>query len=202
MRRRSAILLLASTALIAGCSGDPSGTKPTSQLHFLRLAATAPALANATDSFWAKQTANSEIRIYFHAAVAGATDSMQLLALQVPKQALWKRPDGTLYGADDSVLIHVTVSNPANMVVAFEPAGLQFSSSAPAILTFEFGEADNDVNNDGVVDATDDLLKAQLHLWRQETSSAPWTQLPTIVNLSSEDAIAEILGFTNSALAY
>ncbi len=207
MRRLSATLLLflfvflATAGLVTGCSGDPTGTKATSQLHFLRLAASAPPLANAVDSFWAKKGENREIRIWFHAA-AGAPDSTPLLEFQVPKQGLWKRPNGTLIADGDSVLIHVTVTDPTQLVAAFEPAGLQFSTSAPAILTFEFAKADSDVNNDGVVNATDDSLKAQLNLWRQEVSSAPWTQLSTIVNLSSEDAEAEIFGFTNYALAY
>jgi hypothetical protein len=199
MRRLTVIL--AAGALAAACSSsDPTGT-PTSQLHFLRVAATAPPYANAVDSFWAVKGQSRTLRIYFQPEEPGE-DSAQLLAFSVPAQALLRRPDGSTIAPGDSVLIHVSVLDPVHMIVAFEPAGLQFSPTAPAHLTFDFTEADADINDDGQVNATDDSLKAMLHLWRQETATAPWMELLTTVNVTSEQADADILGFTNYALAY
>ena len=199
MRRITVILAVG--AFAAACSSsDPTGT-PTSQLHFLRLAATAPAYANAVDSFWAVSGQDREIHIYFQPPIPG-NDSAQLLEFKVPGQALLRRPDGTAFATGDSILIHVSVIDPVHMIVAFQPAGLQFSLLHPARLKFEFAEADQDINNDGQVNATDDSLKAVLHLWRQETAGAPWMELTSNVDVSLEEVEADILGFTNYALAY
>jgi hypothetical protein len=186
---------------VAGCSSDPTGTTPTSQLHFLRAAATAPALANAADSFWAKKGEDRRLRIYFHPA-AGAADSTQLLEFRVPAQALSRMPNGDPIATGDSVHIFVTVADPSQFIVTFEPSGLQFDPTSPAQLRMEFAEADDDLNDDGVVNATDDTLKTQLHLWRQEQAGQPWTLLSTVVDGEAEEADADILGFTNYALAY
>ena len=199
MRRLT--VLLAAAAVVAGCGDSSAPTKPTTQLNFLRLAPTAPPYANAVDSFWAKKGTDREIRIYFQPK-AGESDSSELLEFKVPSQALLRRPDGTLFATGDSVLIHVTVIDPVHMIVQFEPSGLLFSPSSPARLKFEFAEADDDINDDGVVNATDDSLKAELHLWRQESSALPWVQLATNVDVSLEEVEADILGFTNYALAY
>jgi hypothetical protein len=199
MRRLSATL--GALFLAAGCSGDPTGTTPTGQLHFLRAAATAPPLANAADSFWAKKGVDRRIGIYFRPA-AGASDSSQLLEFRVPAQALSRKPNGDPIAMGDSVHIFVTVVDPSKFIVAFEPSGLQFSTTSPADLTMDFAEADADLNDDGVVDATDDLLKTQLHLWRQEQAGQPWTLLSTVVDASLEEAETQIFGFTNYALAY
>jgi hypothetical protein len=185
----------------AACSSDPTGTKATADLTVLRVAGSAPSLANAADSFWAVKGEDREITIWFHAA-PGASDSSALLHLRVSNQSLFRRPDGTLIADGDSVLIHVTVPDPTKLVVAFEPAGLLFSTTDPARLEFEFVEADSDLNDDGSVDGTDDALRSQLHLWRQEQPADPWAQLSTVLDLTEESARAEIFGFTNYALAF
>lgn len=198
---RRITLILAAGALVAACSGDPAPTTPTQQLNYLRAASTAPPLANPVDSFWAVKGQSRRIRIYYQPTEPGE-DSAQLLEFKVPSQALLRRPDGTPFATGDSILIRVTVIDPVHLVVQFEPSGLTFSASDPAQFLFEFGETDDDVNDDGQVNATDDSLKAILHLWRQETAADPWIQLATNVNVSTEEVEADILGFTNYALAY
>jgi hypothetical protein len=194
-------VILAGGALVAACSSTTAPTTPTSQLNFLRAAPTAPPIANVVDSFWAVKGQDRRIRIYYQPSEPGE-DSAQLLEFRVPQQSLLRRPDGTTFAMGDSILIHVTVIDPVHLVVQFEPSGLTFSPSDPAQFKFEFGECDQDINNDGQVNATDDSLKAILHLWRQETAADPWTQLATNVNVSTEEVQADILGFTNYALAY
>jgi hypothetical protein len=198
---RRIFVLLAVTTLAAGCGDSSAPTRPTDALNFLRLAPTAPPYANAVDSFWAKKGTDREIRIYFQ-PVVGQSDSAELLRFKVSAQSLAQWPDGTPFATGDSVLIHITVIDPVHMIVQFEPSGLVFSSSKPAELKFEFGEADNDLNDDGVVNSTDDSLKAQLHLWRQESAGQPWVQLSSVVDVSIEEVEAEIFGFTNYALAF
>jgi hypothetical protein len=41
-----------------------------------------------------------------------------------------------------------------------------------------------------------------LHLWRQESAGLPWMELTTIVNIDDDEVDADILGFTNYALAF
>jgi len=198
---RRITVILAGGAFVAACTSGAAPTMPRQQLNYLRAASTAPPLANSVDSFWAVKGQSRRIRIYYQPATPGG-DSAQLLEFKVPQQALLRRPDGTLFATGDSILIRVTVIDPVHLVVQFEPSGLTFSPSDPAQFKFEFGETDDDINDDGQVNATDDSLKAMLHLWRQETASDPWIQLTTNVNVSTEEVEADILGFTNYALAY
>ena len=188
-------------ALASGCGSNGPTQVPTSQLTFIRAAALAPPLANPADSFWAKKGENRQILIMFRPA-AGMIDSTKLLELRVDAASLYKRPNGTLFATGDSVLIHVTVSDPVHYIVTFEPAGLQFSSSKPARLKYEFREADDDLNSDGVVNATDDALKAQLRLYRQEAGSTYWTPVTALIDTTIEECDSDIFGFTNYAMAY
>jgi hypothetical protein len=193
MRRLT--IFLAAVAFVSGCGDSAAPTKPTDQLNFLRLAATAPPYLNATDSFWAVKGSSRSIRIYF-------ADSTPLLRFTVPSQALTTLPDGTPIANGDSLLIHLTVIDPVHMIVQFEPSGLQFSVTDPARLRFYFAEADHDVNDDGNVDGADSTAITMLHLWRQESIGLPWLQLGTTVNVDDEEVDVDIFGFTNYALAY
>jgi len=194
-------VILAFAALVAACSGDSPTQVPTSQLTFIRAAPTAPALANPVDSFWAKKGENRQIQIWFQPA-AGHTDSTMFLEFKVDAQSLFRRPDGTLIADGDSVLIHVTVSDPVHLIVSFQPSGLRFSFSKPARLKYEFLEADEDLNGDGLVNATDTTLKSQLRLWQQETTGGNWQQVSSAIDTSLEECNTDIFGFTNYALAY
>lgn len=192
---RRIALFVAAVALAAGCSDSTAPSKPTDQLNFLRLAPTAPAYLNATDSFWAVKGSSRSIRIYF-------VDSTPMMRFSVPSAALLQWPNGTPFAAGDSVLIHVTVIDPVHMIVQFEPSGLVFSAANPAHIRFYIDEADDDVNDDGDVDEEDTTLTQSLHLWRQESTGLPWLQLSTNVNVDDDEVDADILGFTNYALAY
>ena len=130
------------------------------------------------------------------------SDSTKLLEFKVDAQSLSRRPDGSAIAIGDSVLIHVTVTDPVHYIVAFQPAGLQFDPSRPARLKFEFMEADDDLNSDGLVNSTDDMLKTQLLLYRQETAGGMWSPVSSLINTSIDECDSDILGFTNYALAY
>jgi hypothetical protein len=192
---RRIALFVAGVAIVAGCSESTAPTKPTDQLNFLRLAPTAPAYLNASDSFWAVKGSSRSIRIYF-------VDSTPMMRFSVPSSALLQWPNGTPFAVGDSVLIHVTVIDPVHMIVQFEPSGLVFSASDPAHIRFYIAEADDDVNDDGQVNAADTTATLMLHLWRQESAGLPWMELTTIVNIDDDEVDADILGFTNYALAF
>jgi hypothetical protein len=198
--RRLTVIMTAAAAVVA-CSGDPTGTPPASQVTFIRVGPTAPLLANAADSFWAKKGVDRRVRIYFR-PVSNSTDSSQLIEFTVPAQALFKRPDGSTIATGDSVQIHVTVVDPLHFIVSFGPAGLQFSPTEPAQLKIGFAEADSDLNNDGLVNAVDDTLRTMLSIWKQEATGLPWIRIASTDDSQAEVVEADIFGFTNYALAY
>ena len=186
-------------AALAACGGDSTGpnttTKPTSDLHFLRLSATAPQLQSTVVSFYAVKGQDSEVRVRFK-------NGEDFLRFRVFANSLLKRPDGGEIANGDSVLITITITDPTKLQADFQPAGLKFSSSNPARLQFEFGEADKDLNDDGVVNATDTSLIPQISTWRQEVAGGDWLKVSSLVEIEINEVQADILGFTGYALAY
>ena len=58
------------------------------------------------------------------------------------------------------------------------------------------------MNGDGSVDGQDETLETRLHIWRQEATGDPWTQLRSTVDVGRGDVAADISGFTHYAVAY
>ena len=194
--RTFAALLALGAALSCSDSTAPDPTqKNSADLHILKVATTAPAFEATTVSFWAKKGADREIRVRF-------TTGEDFMRFRVPANALLARPDGTAFAVGDSVLITITVTDPTRLAADFQPAGLKFSPAAPARLQWEFGEADDDLNDDGVVNASDVALIPQLAIWRQELVGAPWLKLSSVVEVQLNEVEADITSFTGYALAY
>ena len=193
---RIAIIALAA---LAACGGDSTGPqqiiKPTTDLHFLRLSATAPQLQSTVVTFYAVKGQDSEVRVRFK-------NGEDFLRFRVFANSLSQRPDGSAIANGDSVLITITITDPTKLQAEFQPAGLKFSSSNPARLQFEFGEADKDLNNDGVVNGTDTSLIPQISTWRQEVAGGDWLKVGSIVEIEINEVQADIFGFTGYALAY
>jgi len=146
-------------------------------------------------SFYAKKGSDREIRVRF-------TNGDDYLRFRVFVNSLLQRPDGSLFAVGDSVLITITITDPTKLAADFQPAGLKFSPSDPARLQFEFGEADKDLNGDGVVNATDTSLIPQISTWRQETAGSEWLKVNSLVEIEINEVQADIFGFTGYALAY
>jgi len=186
-------------AAVAACGGDSTGpqaiTKPTADLHFLRLSATAPQLQSTVVSFYAVKGQDSEIRVRFK-------NGEDFLRFRVFANSLSQRPDGSAIANGDSVLITITITDPTKLQADFQPAGLKFSSSSPARLQFEFGEADKDLNEDGVVNAIDTSLIPQISTWRQEAAGGDWAKVGSVVEIEINEVQADISGFSGYALAY
>jgi hypothetical protein len=193
----TATLLLA--VILAACGGDSTGPgeiqKPTTDLHFLRLSASAPQLQSTVVSFYARKGEDREIRVRFK-------NGEDYLRFRVFANSLSLRPDGSAFAVGDSVLITITITDPTTLAADFQPTGLKFASSAPARLQFEFGEADKDLNDDGVINGTDTALIPQISTWRQETAGAPWVKVNSVVEIELNEVQADIFGFTGYALAY
>lgn len=202
---RSLPLVLVHLALLgtAACSEGPTAGagRSADELHFLRPALDAPPLAATSVSFYAKRGEDREVAIYYRPR-AGSGDSSQFLRFRVPASSLSRRPDGTTVAVGDSVLITITVRDPARFIVGFEPAGLRFSDASPARLQMEFAEANDDVNGDGVIDAHDADATSRLGIWRQEANGQPWYPTGSTVFVDLQELEANVLGFTNYAIAY
>jgi len=189
----------AALTLAAACGGDSTGPsqveKPASDLHFLRLSASAPPVEATVVSFYAKKGEDREVRVRFR-------NGEDFLRFRVFANSLLQKPDGSAFAVGDSVLITISITNPSTLSADFQPAGLKFSPSTPARLQFEFGEADKDLNGDGVVTAADTALIPQISTWRQETPGASWLKISSTVEIEINEVQADIGGFTGYALAY
>jgi len=195
MRVARGALLVVSAAACGGDSTAPTVQKPSADLHFLRLSASAPSLQATVVSFYAKKGSDREIRVRF-------SNGEDFLRFRVFANSLLQRPDGSVFAAGDSVLITITITDPTKLAADFQPAGLKFSPSNPARLQFEFGEANKDLNDDGVVNATDTSLIPQISTWRQETTGSEWLKVNSTVEIEINEVQADIFGFTGYALAY
>jgi hypothetical protein len=201
---RAALVAVAALAL-AAC-GDSTGNDDgevveTSELQFLSPAPDAPPLVVTTASFYAKKGEDRRLRMFYRPRPA-ETDSTEFLRFEVKAQSLLRRPNGSSIAQGDSVLITVTVVDLSRFIVDFQPSGLRFDPDEPAELKLEFDEADDDIDDDGDIDGDDDLREAELSLWRRETATQPWVQLASQVEVELEQLEADILGFTNYAIAY
>ena len=100
------------------------------------------------------------------------------------------------------MLITVSVIDLANLIVDFQPSGLRFRADEPARLKFKFAETDDDLDEDGDVDAEDQLHETELAIWKRESVGDPWVRLSSNLEVELDQIEADILGFTNYAIAY
>lgn len=187
MTRRTVVAFAtALTALsFAACSDatDPPGaqpdfqSEPQSQLHFLTPNSGAPGLISDTVQFYAVPGQDRSGALYY-------TDSTQYLNFDVPANAL---PTG------DSVLITIAIADSSQMIVSFEPSGLQFVNGHPAMLTLSFAHADSSVSGANEV---------KLSLWGQEHPGQNWHKVPSNVDKKAMTVTGRIDGFTVYATAY
>lgn len=194
---------------VAGCTtqaGLPtSATAPASvsgsQPTFLSVDAAAPPLAATSVSFWAVRGQSREAEIRYQPR-PGAGKGNRLVRLKLDKRSLLTRPDGTPIAPGDSLLITLTVVDPARMIVEFAPAGLLFAPNREAQLTLWYLEADHDFNGDGVVDSADAAIETGFAIWAQETPTSPWQPLASLLTPLENQLETEIPGFTRYAVAY
>lgn len=198
-------LNLAVSAGLLACGNDGTGpgddVKSDAELNVVRTSPSAPPLVATTASFYALKGENREVRLYYRPAF-GSLDSTEFLRFKVPDESLDRRPDGSAIAVGDSVLITVTVLDASKLIVDFQPAGLRFSAAKPAELKLGFGEADDDLDDDGDIDNDDVAAESRLAIWRRETIAEPWVRLSSVLSVSTDEVEAAITGFTNYAIAY
>jgi hypothetical protein len=197
---RLGVLLSAAALVSCGESTSPEG-KQTNELRFLRLDPTAPPLVTQRDSFYAKVGEDRELRMYFRPRPL-ENDSTEFLRFRVDAGALSRRPDGSSFAVNDSILITITMTDLSRLILDFQPSGLRFNTQRPAQLKIRYENADHDFDEDGDEDDGDLRLEGTFNIWRRENATQPWFPLGSIRHLEIDEVEADIFGFTNHALAY
>lgn len=190
----------ASLPLSPAAAATASGATSASTPNFVTPASGAPSIANPVIAFWAKKGSASEVFMYYH-ALPGASDSSDFLRFRVRKRSLVNFPSGQPMAQGDSVLITITLVDPVNLIVEFQPAGLMFKASDPAALRLSYLEADHDFNQDGAIDTDDTRIERKLKLWRLHPPN-PWTPQTSTLNRSLDEVETTVPNFTSYAIAY
>ena len=153
-------------------------------------------------SFWAVKGEDRSVQInYITKTEAGYLVAPYLL-FEVPAGALDEGPNEEEYETGDSVKITITV-DPQTMVAHYSPSGLQFDENDPALLTKWYTGADDDFNDDGVVDATDAYIEANLlGIWTQQSAGDPWYKLSALHSMAERWFKADIKHFSGYAVSW
>jgi hypothetical protein len=205
-----ALIALTLALCAAGCFDGASPTavaQPLFQaavsdatIHMLRQSPTAPGLQAYRVSFWAKRGTQTTLFVNYRPA-PGQTRGDPFLRFRIPINGLVAGSGGVPLAKRDSVFITLTV-DPVRFEVAFEPSGVLFSKSSPAQLAIWYQDADPDLNGDGVVDATDEMLQQQVAIWSQATRMEAWKQLSSNNNTTQQYVASELYHFSEYAVSW
>ncbi len=192
MLKRHGWFVLPLAVLLASCQDASRLTSPTagttrsqrvamsdafslwgdSTIHILRQGPTAPPLETYQVSFWVRRDRETSVTVNYQPA-PGRTTGQPFIWFDVPKDALFRNPDGEGFKGKDSVLITMTVDT-VRFIVDFEPSGLQFKHDHEPMLVVWDQNANQDLNGDGVVDAADDSLLQQLRIITRSGKHEKW----------------------------
>ncbi|MDB4890537.1 MAG: hypothetical protein JWL61_2392 [Gemmatimonadetes bacterium] len=200
-RRIAAGIALALTACSSATDTLAPEERVEGQLRLLTVSTDAPPLALSIVSFYAVKGKNAGADIWYRPR-AGQRDSTKFLEFRLGGATLDRRPDGSIIANGDSVRITVMVTDPAHLILQFQPSGLTFSSKDPARLRMFFNEVGDDLDHDGSVNSDDDDVERRLSIWRQEVPGLPWFKVASAVVKDQKRVDADLLGFTGYALAY
>lgn len=195
------ILLICSAAALLSCSDTSGPGVPNADLHIVRQDTLAPPLVATTGSFWAKVGDGRELHFNYQGATPADTGE-EFMRFEVPGDGLLRKPDGSAFQPGDSVLITVTIVDPTRFQFEFQPAGLVFSPDHPARLKIEYGHANHDFNDDGVEDSADSGIEHALDVWRREGPTSAWFHVGSVKFEDLDEIDANILSFTEYALAW
>jgi len=193
--------LLAGVAVAACGENTGPGGVPDARLNIVLQDTLSPPLLASRDSFWAKVSDGRELKLFYQGALPGDSGE-EFLRFEVPGDGLYRRPDGTLFQAGDSILITVTVVDPSRFLFAFEPAGLQFDPAHPARLRLRYLNGEKDFNSDGVEDSTDVEIEGELDLWTRTAPGALWFKLGGVKFEDLDEIDANVRTFSQFAVAW
>jgi hypothetical protein len=203
MHRSRAFLALVALLLIAGCKSDgPTDNTLSQDINFLAPAADAPALGLQTLTFTAVQGQDTEVFMWYRRRPERA-DSSKLLRFRIRDRAQIVLPNGTPLAAGQTVQITITVTDPQKLIVDMQPTGLRFTNDdEPAQLNLWYIEQDHDLNDDGVINATDASIEQTLAIFRRENVLSPWVRQTSRVIVETDEVEAILHGFSNYVIAY
>lgn len=190
--------------LLTGCDGEPEITEPpgTTDLLFLRPAASSPPLLTRDTSFVATHGEDLRVEIFYEDPDAPGQPGERFLRFELDEESLDRYPEdhpaaGAPFEAGDTVTIRLRVARDT-LLADFEPSGLRFDSDEPAELELRYLEADPDFDDDG---DDDPELEDDIDLWRQETPGAPWVRIGDFKDLERDEIRAFLDSFTRFAAA-
>lgn len=195
------IAMLGATAILSCSDNTGPESRPDGELHIIRQDTLGPPLVSNTASVWAKVGDGRELHINYQGATPPDTGE-EFLRFEIPGDALLRKPDGTAFQAGDSILITVTVVDPAEFRFQFEPAGLVFSSEHSARLRIRYFDANHDFDDDGDTDAADAAIEHVLDLWHRSGSSASWLRVGSVKFEELDELDANIFSFSEYAVAW
>ncbi len=200
--RRMTVIAMSGAVLLLGC-GDNTGPAgvPDAQLTIVRQDTLAPPLLTTQASLWAKVGDGREVRLYYQGATPSDT-GQEYLRFEVPGDGLYRKPDGAAFLPGDSILITVTVLDPTRFHYRFEPSGLRFSPDHPARLKIRYFDGQHDFNGDGVQNSEDVRIEGILDLWERSGPGALWFRLGAVKFEELDELDANILSFTEHAVAW
>jgi len=203
------LMATALVAALASCSDSTGGGSSQNDLTFLRLAPTAPPLcSDSVGAKFGKDPAGQDQEIALVFPVSGnladcaSPSTEDFLRLKLTSTSLLRYPDGNLIANGDSVFIYVKWVGSDSILFDLQPAGLIFDPAKPAELQIEYGEATEDLNHDGRVDAEDSTIEHELDIWRQEKPGDPFVRVGTGKAEDVNEIEAKLNGFSRYAIAY
>jgi hypothetical protein len=169
--------------------------------HILRQHPNAPPLETYQVSFWASKSRATTVRVKYKDIAGGTVQGGNpFMEFTIPKGGLKSGANGRKLTTSDSLEITMSIDL-TTLQVDFEPSGVQFSSLSPATLQMWFGNADPDLNGDGVVDGTDDALRGQIRVWHIDNNT-PWTPQASELNLTSSWVWTSVYSFSGYSVAW
>lgn len=169
-------------------------------IHILRQSPTAPSLRRYQVSFWVRHDRASLVTVNYR-RVAGQSTAQPFLRFSVPKFGLMFRPDGTPLEGSDSIRVTLRIDR-AQLSVDFEPSGVQFSRVRTPELTLWYANADPDLDDNGIVDATDAHLEDRLALWGRSNQAHAWAKLQSKKDRLQQSVTSRLYHFSEYAVCW
>ena len=192
---KRALCYVAAVALFACTDNAGPGGVEESRLNFVRQDTLAPPLVTTRDSFWAKVSDGRELRMFYQGGE-------EFLRFEVSGDGLYRKPDGSVFQAGDSILITITVVDPTRFQFEFAPANLQFSPEHPARLRVRYVHGEKDYDGDGDEDEFDDDIETELDLWYRRVAGALWFKVGAVKFEELDEIDANIRTFSQYAVAW
>ena len=151
-------------------------------------------------SFWARKNRASTVSVNYLPG-AGQSVGDAFLRFDLPGDGLLAYR-GTRFHWNDSIVVTLTI-DPVDLSVDFQPSGLTFAQRSPASLTIWYGNANPDLNDDGVVDAADGALEQQLSLWYNVGERhTPWFKLSSARDTTQPFVVTTLYHFSEYAVSW